>query len=322
MKIALIRNSVNAVCVDGLNLAIRSAGHVSYILAEDRELPDQKQIIGKELSYRRNSLQFSSEVHRWLLQNCPHVVEAPYSNYPLLLEQIAGGTPTVVRYDPEYSDIDFDQSLHDNWTRHTLELSTVRAADVVVTSKESVAKQGKMICPMEVLPLGIQRPETLCRLYEDKPATRSGFVLYCPDNYLSFYKEEMKTISVDAHSISELESITDYSMFLGLKGVAVFSNKMCEQKILSILSTGCPVIHSHIGSDYSYWPVMWVDALSPESFKRLPSVLKLLDKRSKTSEECSQFAENYYWPNLVDQYVTVYQAAVKQAWRTGRVRGW
>lgn len=322
MKVALIRTDRNSGYVDGLSMALKNSGHSVTVIAEDRELPVHGQRLGSNPGLRRSALQFSSDIHKWLIQNGPHVVEAPYLNYPLLVEQIAGGTPTVVRYEPEQSDVDFDVSLHDNWTRHTLELSTVRQADVVVTSKDSVVKAGQNIRPMKKLPLGISRPATTCSTHEERFGPRSGFNLYCPEEWIQFFKNDMEGVSVNLCPLSEFEKITDFSLFMDLRGIGVFSEWMDENRILTVMSTGCPVIHSHVGPDYSDWPLLWVDQIGSDSFRRLPSILKVLESRSELSVEVAKFASRYFWSNLIGHYISTYKDAVKSAWKTGRVRGW
>lgn len=108
-----------AVYTRGLAEALSSKGHEVTIIGiyEDMPLMHPNHYFYKDfievflLPPTHNNFYLGSMIHEFLLGNHHDVIEAHQFRYPLLIEQMVGGTPTVVRYASDFMDsISFGRS--------------------------------------------------------------------------------------------------------------------------------------------------------------------------------------------------------------------
>lgn len=173
-----------AVYTRGLADALSDAAHDVHILCHQRKasaVVEQSYNHGwttvHAFSIPTNAprLMFSEMIHDWLLANPMDVVEAHQWKHPLLVEQMVGGTATVVRHASGFMDSvaggvpdvasyegafqDYEATRKVKWSTHLMENEVVRRADVVLCAgQQSLGGASGLTERARLLPLGI--PET------------------------------------------------------------------------------------------------------------------------------------------------------------------
>jgi glycosyltransferase involved in cell wall biosynthesis len=142
------------------------------------------------LTATHNNFYLSSMLHEFLLGNPHDVIEAHQFRAPLLVEQLIGGTPTVVRYASDFMDSisygrsDFNSgpqsSLPESdffpvlkkslaWSEHLSERLTISHADAVLCAGVKMVQRAAQISQRAYeLPLGISKVHKDTLFYEDE----------------------------------------------------------------------------------------------------------------------------------------------------------
>lgn len=129
----------------GLAHALEKKGHDVTILCQstfckslDIYVYDGIKVVG--IPWSNSARDYGMQVHAWLLENSMDVVESTQFRSPLLVEQLAGGTPTVVRLESTFLEevasgqADFGDKRKLEWSEHVLSCYSISRANQVLCS--------------------------------------------------------------------------------------------------------------------------------------------------------------------------------------------
>jgi glycosyltransferase involved in cell wall biosynthesis len=176
-----------AVYTRGLAEALANLGHTVTVIGifEDMPLLHSNHYFYKDfievflLPATQNNYLLSSMVHEFLLGNHHDVIEAHQFRAPLLVEQLVGGTPTVVRYASDFMDsisfgksdfnsgpksslpeVDFFPVLKKSlaWSEHLSERLVIGNSDAVLCAGTKMVQRAATLSQnIFELPLGISK---------------------------------------------------------------------------------------------------------------------------------------------------------------------
>jgi glycosyltransferase involved in cell wall biosynthesis len=349
----------------GLAEALYEAGHEVTVLAKAiGSLEKWNNVSYKYDGYNVVALRgvsdidFAWEVHKWLLLNPQDVVEAHKTNYPLVIEQMIGGTPTVVRYTPGIVDClkagvsnISDRQLM--WSEHVLETSMVDNADCVLLPEENIYLEGISFSEKGrsvEIPIGIEDVPVCSKVTSKNYVVimLSGYDDRC--NGVEFLSKIVERIDESLginivfsanrddlqKYIKGLESkVTERIVWCGdstLEGleelyngtmVVIIPNKLgaCYYSFLKAMIHGCAVVTF----DYlPTWPLWRLGGWrGVDCFSKLESVIcGIRTQKHGDSNKYREFASKYIWGNLVDKYEMAYSKAISNSIQRGRVRSW
>lgn len=170
-----------AVYTRGLASALAQHGHEVHILCieDSKEIGitsyeyEYSQVHAFRIPWYAARLTFAEMIHDWLLANPMDVVEAHQMNHPLLVEQLVGGTATVVRCASGFMDsvrggrpqlasyegtmLDYPDPRKVKWSTHLMENMTLANSDVVLCAgQQSLDTAQALTNRARMLPLGIE----------------------------------------------------------------------------------------------------------------------------------------------------------------------
>jgi len=159
----------------GLAKALVDRGHQVTVLASPPDWdyePESYVFEGSNvviLPWQGSQMRFAEAVAFWLANNPHDVVEAHNWNHSLLLEQLVGGTPTVVRFASDLLSVAEtglvdvkEYTRQELWVQYRWEVASLRGADVVLAGgKKMMARAAQMEIQALEVPLGISFVESL-----------------------------------------------------------------------------------------------------------------------------------------------------------------
>lgn len=346
MKVALVCSTeVDASRAWALGYALRQIGHgVTYIM------PDSiRSSLGGAIELpRRSPMSFSELIHGYLSKYPHDVAMASNAGYPLLVEQLAGGTPTVIRLEGDLqSAAESGECVIDDrqlaWSKHLLGMESVIRSDVtlVETPKEIKRAAALKLKTARILPVGIEIPPA-----PEETEARKGLVIRIRDvdAMVPLLARLASVVPKDKYAIligSFSEGNSSMKEALGRENVAlvdseefhspmysqaeaIFDPQGSPRDFLKAMSYGCPVIcFTPRDGEAVNWPLWRLGDAGIESIARLPKVLEALSSSDgSVTKVAEKFAKSYAWETLVGDYIKAYQSAMSVALAAGRVRGW
>jgi len=342
--------------VEGLSRALVEAGHEVLVIAHK---PESEFNNGRFTALglgMQSDIEFSQSVHHILCEKPVDVVEAPSFKYPLLIEQLVGGTPTVVRVDigtmdlvekGRWADDVKYASRHKSWSRHLLELKTVSMASGIIAPKSVHRSRASLITDAPIS--GISNGVDILIDREDLFENREGFIIPVLD-----VSREMSALVKGICSVLQGEKVTLVghpnigSLFDGAFlntvtlemdiGLHCWTKRLlsCEAVILpGMLSEytpmvmdamvhACPTICFNCGPDTASWPLYFMGEQNILSVRNLPKILDFMrkEKREDQVNKFYEFAEKHLWSKLIPEYEEIYLDAMAYSANRGRTRGW
>ncbi len=165
----------------GLASALTTHGHEVHILCteDSQEVGvtnyeyEESKVHAFRIPWSAARLTFAEIIHDWLLANPMDVVEAHQMNYPLLIEQMVGGTATVARCASGFMDslrggrpslesyagalLDYEPVRKIKWSTHLMENMMLAQADVVLCAGQQPFDTARALTDRaRVIPLGIE----------------------------------------------------------------------------------------------------------------------------------------------------------------------
>ncbi len=305
-----------------------------------------------------SSLGWSENVHRWLLDNRQDVVEAHQTDAPLMVEQLVGGTPTVVRYASDLIEnvtagrYEYAQPRAHLYSQHLLDMLTVVNASLVICGGKQSAVRAEMQGAKAVmeLPLGTdptgppkklpKKPHVLVKIDRFLDERKGGEFIY---PILANVPEEI-TVTVLGSDLginpAELVAGAPREANWIFKPVSettletLYRDACCVVvptksesfglSLLEPLKFGRPVICFDLPDPSKQeWPLWRIGKPSHQAFAQLPQAIAQAMKPEKgLADKLHKFAKQFFWENLVDNYEQTYRTAIARSLAAGRTRGW
>lgn len=265
-------------------------------------------------------LEFSGAIHQWLMKNSQHVVEAFSEGYPLLIENLAGGTPTVIRYEVAGLACDMRVSRQDLWTEKVLEEQAIRGACRVISSQPSLNSfVSKLGVESELLHMGVRFSPGSPKEVENRIVVISDDI----DPELSSYLVASATVSwIDRNNKnrSPVESMLSLEEnFSGAAGTIIECHRASYLNVAKSMFAGAPVILlGEYDHKWSGWPVC--HAKNKADVKgALDSIRHSGEGLRKSSQE---FAGHMHSSEMGPRQLDTYRKAFQSAVANNRIRGW
>lgn len=341
---------------------LNSGGHEVHVIESDQwgsapgSFRDCDGVRVHSVPCGNSAMDWSMAIHEKLLELDLDVVESHNFQYPLIVEEMVGGTPVVVRSASSVFDglvsgqIDLAYGRRRAWTEHLLESQFVAGADLVLAASEEVGSKAQAVGAraVKVVPLGL--PESLFRMesvsasidmlvslsrFGDKRkggdlvdaflerAAEMGISITVLGE-LRVTKEQMewrdKFPNVDFlfEPVSRAELIGLYQ-----RSRMVFVPSRSESFGLSILepmAVGTPVATFALGESKASWPLLQMGDPSTVTQAAIRSTLKGAEEYY--GSKVRDFASRYRIDALIPQYVEAYTLAVCRAAVSGRAKRW
>ncbi len=349
----------SVVYTHGLAQALMTNGHDVTVLTSsfrDRTVDGVRVVALPQKS--DSDLAWSEQVHTWLLDNRQDVVEAHQVAAPLMVEQLVGGTPTVVRYASDLIDnvtagrYNYIEDRAQLYSQHLLDMLTVVNADLVVCGGKASAVRAEIQGAKAVveLPLGTElegapkkfpkRPSVLVKIDRFMDERKGGEFIY---PILANIPEEIPVVILGSDlgiNPSELvarapreaqwiftpvdEKALDILYRDACCVVVPTKSESFGLSLLEPLKHGRPVVCFDLPDPSKQgWPLWRIGKPSPQAFTQLPQVIAQAMKPEKgLATGLHKFAEQFFWGNLVDNYEQTYRTAIARSLAKGRTRGW
>ena len=332
----------------GLAKALQKAGHDVVLLCFGYSRKDSGNleyicdgVYVCQFPWLASDLDRAMSIHEWLLSNAVDVVESTQCHALLLIEQLVGGTPTVVRMTTDFfenvaaGDTDFGKTRRVEWSKHLLSCHCIARSSQVLCSTHRQMEfvsawtdRFQLVAPgvdASDIPEDIERQSLISIVVGDSKVPRKGgamvdeIVKHLPTTY------EVAVIGGSKeHPLDRCELFLQYAKSTFV--VVPERSSSFGYSFLEPMACGTPVICFDQGDKYrNAWP-MW--NLGPwgsgESIGAIPKLFQALESEDygELSQRVRDFALNFLWEKVIDSHMAAYSRAIAHSLLSGKTRGW
>jgi len=348
----------------GLATSLSRRGHTVTVLSSSEAEEPTYQFRNHTvvpLQYSPGSpLVFSQRVLEFLSENPQDVVESHNWDSPLLLEQLFGGTPTVVRFASDLVSIaesgkfPLSSARQSSLSMYLMEQKMLSLADTVLVASDRFRNRAEAsgFNSVRTLPLGIDsvtpglphsdRKQVVVWVARfDDQRKGSEYVRPILDSIPLGYEIVVLGSCSDATLKEELRR--DYaraSFFFSAVNSEdlreVFSSSVATivptksesfgYVLLEPMACGCPVIcFDQPGGDKDKWPLYRLGPHTDQSsLSNIPKALSHIAGNPDVCRDVSKFSSEFLWDNIIEGYEEAYGDAIRRGFLNlqRRSRGW